>query len=240
MSSRLSAVACLLLLLAGPARGAGPGLFDGHIHYSASAWESVPAERALELLRRAGIERALVSSTPVEGTLRLHALAPELIVPELRPYRSRDDMASWHRDPALVDYVAGLLAPGHPFVGLGEVHLQAGDVGSPELDRLLALALEHRLFVHAHTDVAGVEALLARAPRLGVLWAHAGFSARPPAIAALLERHPAVVAELSYRYDELLDDGRLEPAWRELLLRYPERFVLGSDTWVAERWDALA
>jgi hypothetical protein len=30
--------------------------------------------------------------------------------------------------------------------------------------------------------------------------------------------------------------GKLCPEWRELLLKYPERFMIGSDTWVNQRW----
>ena len=67
-------------------------LFDAHIHYSQDAWASYSPERVIEILRRAGVRRALVSSTPDAGTQRLYELAPELLVPILRPYRSRDDI----------------------------------------------------------------------------------------------------------------------------------------------------
>ena len=30
--------------------------------------------------------------------------------------------------------------------------------------------------------------------------------------------------------------GQLCPEWRALLLKYPDRFVVGSDTWVNQRW----
>ena len=30
--------------------------------------------------------------------------------------------------------------------------------------------------------------------------------------------------------------SRARDAWRALLVRYPDRFVLGSDTWIDERW----
>ena len=26
------------------------------------------------------------------------------------------------------------------------------------------------------------------------------------------------------------------PEWRQLLLKYPTRFVVGSDTWINQRW----
>jgi len=43
-------------------------LYDSHIHYSANTHAEVPPERALALLEEAGITRAMVSSTPDDGT----------------------------------------------------------------------------------------------------------------------------------------------------------------------------
>ena len=34
------------------------------------------------------------------------------------------------------------------------------------------------------------------------------------------------------------DGGVLCPEWRALILKYPERFMVGSDTWVNQRWSA--
>jgi hypothetical protein len=42
--------------------------------------------------------------------------------------------------------------------------------------------------------------------------------------------------ELSYRDGIVDDSGKLTPEWRALFERYPDRFLLGSDTWVPERW----
>ena len=80
-------------------------IFDAHIHYSRPDWQVFPPEQILAILDRAGVQRALVSSTPDDGTLQLHAAAPQRIVPFLRPYRTREDMASWPSDPAVQAYV---------------------------------------------------------------------------------------------------------------------------------------
>jgi hypothetical protein len=32
----------------------------------------------------------------------------------------------------------------------------------------------------------------------------------------------------------------LDPAWRALLVRHADRFLVGTDTWTTSRWDALA
>ena len=55
-------------------------------------------------------------------------------------------------------------------------------------------------------------------------------------MAALLERYPGLKGELSYRPGLVCESGQLCPAWRALLLKYPDRFLVGSDTWVVQRW----
>ena len=44
-------------------------IFDTHIHYSQPDWQVFTPERILAILDRAGVRRALVSSTPDDGTL---------------------------------------------------------------------------------------------------------------------------------------------------------------------------
>src|SRR5262245_33558019 len=59
-------------------------IFDAHIHYSRPDWQVFPPERILAIFDQAGVQRALVSSTPDDGTLQLYAIAPQRIVPFLR------------------------------------------------------------------------------------------------------------------------------------------------------------
>src|SRR5574341_341917 len=106
---RLSILVSLLIAGAAPA---APPLFDAHIHYSRDAWELHPVPEVLALLERAGVRRALVSSTPDEGTVKLFEAAPGRIVPELRPYRTREDMARWHGDPSVIPYLEQRLGTG--------------------------------------------------------------------------------------------------------------------------------
>ncbi|MCH7916168.1 MAG: amidohydrolase, partial [Deltaproteobacteria bacterium] len=42
-------------------------IFDAHIHYSRPDWEVLSPKQALAILDRAGVRRALVSSTPDDG-----------------------------------------------------------------------------------------------------------------------------------------------------------------------------
>ncbi len=70
-------------------------LINAHIHYSHDAWEGLPAEDAVAILRKAGLIKAFVSSSSDAGTQKLYAIAPDLIVPVLRPYRRRGELGSW-------------------------------------------------------------------------------------------------------------------------------------------------
>jgi predicted TIM-barrel fold metal-dependent hydrolase len=44
------------------------------------------------------------------------------------------------------------------------------------------------------------------------------------------------MGELSYRPGLTCESGKLCPEWRALMLKYPGRFMVGSDTWVNQRW----
>jgi len=58
----------------------------------------------------------------------------------------------------------------------------------------------------------------------------------------LLETYPGLWGELSYRSGITTGDGALTAEWRALFARYSDRFLIGSDTWINERWlsyDAL-
>jgi hypothetical protein len=53
---------------------------------------------------------------------------------------------------------------------------------------------------------------------------------------ALLAKYPGLMGELSYRPGLTCDGGNLCPEWRTLILKYPARFLIGSDTWINQRW----
>ncbi len=230
-------VASLLVIGAAPCRAAELPLFDTHVHYSMPDWSVYPPEAVLRILDGAGVARALVSSTPDDGTLKLYELDPKRVVPELRPYRTRADMGSWHRDPEVFAYVQERLRRGI-YRGLGEFHLRAEDARGPLMKRFVALAVEQGLVLHSHSDAGAIEILFAHDARIRVLWAHAGMSAGPAEVAALLARYPNLWVELALRTD-VAPGGTLDPEWRALFLRYPERFCVGTDTWITSRWEEL-
>jgi len=93
-------------------------IFDTHIHYSHDAWEQYSAEDALEILRQAGLRRGFVSSPPDDGAQKFYRLAPDFIVPILRPNRKRGELQCWVDDPTVVEMVAERLAVNR-YAGIG-------------------------------------------------------------------------------------------------------------------------
>ncbi len=232
----LGLVGALLLAWGAPARAELP-IFDAHIHFSRPDWDAYTPERALSILARAGVRRAIVSSTPDDGTLKLYEKAPKGIVPFLRPYRTRDDMRGWHSDPGVATYVEERLKRGI-YRGIGEFHLGAADVDAPVVKRLAELAAERDIFLQAHVDDVTIEKLLGRYPKARFLWAHAGMSASAQTVGRLLDRFPKLWVELALRSD-VAPGGALDPEWRALFVRRADRFMVGTDTWVTSRWEQV-
>lgn len=138
-------------------------------------WSSYSPDAILALFDKAGVRKAVVSSTPDDGTLRLYEKAPDRIVPVLRPYRTRADMGTWT------------------------------------------------------TDASGIEELLRRYPQVRWLWAHAGLGEPFEAVARVVDRNPALMSELPLK-SEVATNGKLDPRWKDLFLRYPDRVMVGTDT----------
>jgi len=212
-------------------------LFDAHIHYSHDAWEVVPPKQAAAILRQAGLRGALVSSSDDEGTQKLLAEAPDLIVPELRPYRTRSDLSGWVRDEGIVRYLEQRLSR-HRYVGIGEFHLYGDDAELPVPRRMVALARERSLLLHAHSDADAVARLFRQWPEARVLWAHSGFE-RPEKVRELLRQQPRLWCDLAFRSDHA-SNGRIDAAWREAFDEFPGRFMVGTDTFTPERWHYIA
>ena len=228
---------CATLAFAATTALGGPlPIFDAHLHYNAEAVGAHPVPEVLELLARSDVVGVLVTSVPNDGTRALLAAArPGLrVVAFLRPYRTDADRAVWFRDAdtlSLIEVELGRAA----YRGIGEFHLYGDAAGGEVVRRVVALAVARGLFLHAHCDEAALERIFAHDPNVRVIWAHTGFDTPPERIERWLERFPALWGELSYRHD-VMESGQLAPAWRRLFLRHPDRFLVGSDTWVNERW----
>jgi hypothetical protein len=221
-------------------------ILDFHMHYSRESWVAYPPEKIAALLDSVGVRAALVSSAPDEGTFRLRAVLGDRVIPMLGPYRNGGDVFSWTRDGTILPYVESSYRAGQ-HKGFGEFHLNPGQMSLPVVRAVIAFAQKNDLFLQPHADARSVAELLDYVGQdYTVLWAHAGVTATPEQIDALLLRWPHLWVELSLR-DDIAPNGKLDPKWRDLLFKYSDRFMVGTDTWTVggsytgnERWDTYA
>ena len=237
---------------------AGP-LFDAHLHYNDEACVHAtpepacphPLEDVLARMQRNGVRAIVANSRPNDGTRALAQArvqtqaAGVMVVPFVRLYRDRADYHNWFRDPGIAELVQAELArgtPSGPYRGLGEFHLyDSANANGPVAQALMAMAEQKDLAVLAHVDDVAIDLLMANAPskgrKLKLVWAHTGIGGTPiERVDQLLARYAQLMGELSYRPGLTCDGGQLCPEWRALLLKYPDRFLIGSDTWVNQRW----
>jgi hypothetical protein len=231
----LARAAALLLSLAVPLAlaAAEMPIFDAHVHYSHDAWENLPPKDAIAILRKAGVKRALVSSSGDEGTHRLVAEAPELVIPSLRPYRTRSEVGTWVRDETVATFLEERLRRNR-YAAIGEFHLYGADADLPVPRRMVALAKQYNLILHAHSDVDAIERLFRQYPDARILWAHSGFD-RPEVVRDMLRKHKNLWCDLAFR-SEHGSGGKVPAEWRALFTEFPDRFTVGTDTFTPERW----
>ena len=225
---------------------AGP-LFDAHLHYNEEAVAAFPIADVLARLQRSGVRAIVANSRPNDGTLALAAAAPQAaaagvtVVPFVRLYRNRADYTGWFADESTHTMVLQQLAAGTragPFRGIGEFHLyDSANANGTVAQQLMRLAQDRKLAVLAHVDDDAIDLLLRDAPRTRLIWAHTGIGGAPVArVRDLLARYPSLMGELSYRPGLTAADGHLSAEWKALITAYPDRFMVGSDTWVNARW----
>jgi hypothetical protein len=233
----------------------GP-LFDAHLHYNEEAWNGKtgphPLDDVLARMQRNGVKAIVSNSRPNEGTKALAQAKEQVrkagvtVVPFVRLYRNRADYDNWFRDETIYTMVQTELASGTaagPYRGLGEFHLyDSTNARGAVAQKLMALAEEKNLTVLAHVDDAAIDLLMTATPskgqKISLIWAHTGIGGAPvERVDALLARYPRLMGELSYRPGLTCGGGLLCPEWRALLLKYPTRFLIGSDTWINQRWE---
>lgn len=148
-------------------------------------------------------------------------------------------------NPAEARRLDALLADG-AYKALGEVHIRQVSrkierkPDDPAFGRLLVVAAKHRtpVVIHAELDqetTAGLERALKTHMNATVIVAHGG-STEPRQLEPLLLHHPNLIVDLSgmhfMRKPALATEaGPLDPAWRALIDKMPDRFLMGIDVW---------
>ena len=212
-------------------------LFDAHMHWKQPAWSEYPPEVVLSIMDENGVAMALVSSSPDEGTITLWELAPARIVPEMRPYNERLGPSNWTRGEGVGDYIEERVR-NYPHEGIGEFHLHQVDPNDePLMKRIVALAIEKQIPLHVHSGHEPVEYLYSLDPGLTIIWAHAGMTEPADVVEEMMARYATLYADTSYRETDILPySGEMDENWRRVLERFPDRFMVGSDTWINAQW----
>ena len=212
-------------------------IFDTHVHYKKEAWPVYPPPVVIEMMERSGVVKALVSSTPDEGTRMLYREDPARIIPFLRPYHDEINSSNWLQQDQIIDYFKERLS--EPiYTGLGEFHVHnPEDADSAVMKNTVKLAVERGLYIHLHSNHEVVEDIFSYEPRVKILWAHAGMSDPPEVVAAMFDRYEDLWVDISIREYEIAPNGKLAPAWEALFLKHPDRITIGSDTWINAQWD---
>ncbi len=114
-------------------------IFDVHMHYREAAWQPYPIKTVIELMDRAGVAMALVSSIPDDGGIKLWLYAPRRIVPELTPYHGNAHGPNWTKSAGMLDYLRGRLKK-YPHEGIGEFAIYEHQMGPSDRPFLAAIA----------------------------------------------------------------------------------------------------
>jgi hypothetical protein len=227
-------------------------LADVHLHWKWNQKEVTSPQQAIDILRENQVKLAVVTGTPPELALELKALAPDLVVPIYGVYRIPGEWSNWYRDPSLLERTREALSSGD-YRGIGELHMIGGFISDwkhPNISGLFHLAAEFDVPVLVHTEFSRANYIIGFCqahPKTRFLWAHAGSILSPEEVERVLQACSNVWVELSARDPwrhvarRIDHEGRLKPAWRQLVTEYAERFMVGSDpVWPVERlnpWD---
>lgn len=147
--------------------------------------------------------------------------------------------------PAQAGTLDALLASGR-YRAAGEVHLRQVSrkidrkADDPAFGRVLEVAAKHGVPIVVHAELTpeaarGLEVALQRHPKTTIILAHGG-GTEPRVLEGLLSRNSNLVADLSgmhyLRAPKLASEtGPLDSAWKALIEKMPDRFLMGIDVW---------
>lgn len=217
---------------------AGP-LIDAHSHVPSAA----AIDAYVEAMKRHDVRRVVVL-----GVGGVQKDDPAWIAAAARKYPDRVVPGLPVADPTAPDAAMRLDAAlaGGKAHALGEIHVRQvsrkidRDPGAPAFVKLLEVAAKHGVPVVVHDELndaatAALGKALAAQPRAVIVLAHAG-EATPARIEPLLARHPNLMVDLSGMHFQrkpalATETGPLDPAWKALIEKLPDRFLIGIDVW---------
>ena len=234
----LQAMATLALVAALPtpamAQVAPLPIFDAHIHYSHDAWDNLPPQgrdrdpaqggRSGARWCRARATRARSGSSPPRRSSSCRRCGPIARAARSAPgcatrRSSRSSRSGWRASR---------------YAAIGEFHLYGADADLP-VSAAHGRAREGAPAGAARAlgrrrDRAAVPAGSGRAHPVGALGLR-----RPDGVRAMLRKHRNLWCDLAFRSDQGAG-GKVPAEWRALFTEFPDRFMVGTDTFTPERW----
>lgn len=240
-----------LLAISSAAYSVQPPFADIHLHFNWDQKEIISADEIVKRLKSHNVVLASVSSTPSHLALELSGSDGLKIRPYFTPYISARHRDHWFVDEIVLIEAEKALQSGQ-YYGIGELHISA-DYG-PRRDNkillgLLKLAEKYQVPFLIHTEASShlfLTPICQGHPDVRFLWAHAGGKLPAESVGRLMQQCPNVWSEVSvrdpWRYDTLVDDkNQLLPGWRDLFIRYQDRFMTGTDpVWRVTRGQSWA
>jgi predicted TIM-barrel fold metal-dependent hydrolase len=205
--------------------GGGGGSLNGMIHAAASDGVSEDKKSAF----RARAHEIAAAGAVVFGEIALHHLSLSMMGPQ-HPYEST--------------------APDHPLaLLLADIAAEKNIPIDVHVDLVTEdMSLPQRSIFNSSnppalkSNLVGFERLLAHNRAARIVWAHAGsdrLGTRTPELQrALLARHPNLFMSLrlgvgAAPFVALDSEKKLKPSWFALLKEFPDRFVVGTDSFHA-------
>jgi predicted TIM-barrel fold metal-dependent hydrolase len=159
---------------------------------------------------------------------RFRAMA-EMLLYHARKGDKAPEVRAYPDDDRVTFALAAAAERGWPFV----VHIEFASLSPPERDRFMG----------------GFEALLREHPTLPFLLNHMG-QLQPPEAARLIKAHAnfhlltahttsVITRESREPWTRMFEGDHLSPAWKELMLAHPDRFVFALDNVWYQHWDAF-
>src|SRR5262245_6828305 len=128
-------------------------IFDAHLHYKQEPTAFYRLDQVLDVFRRNNVAGIIANSRPNKGTHELVEAKTQglLVVPFIRPYRTRADVSDWSTDPSIYDLIESEYRRGY-FRGIGEFHIYGDAAARPLVKQAVEFAAARDLYILAHCD----------------------------------------------------------------------------------------
>lgn len=220
---------------------------DSHIHFNWDHREETSTQEIVDILEQHNVGLTIVAGTPSELALELREKGGDWVIPFFSPYIHELGKRDWYKDEEVVRRAKHGLESGL-YYGIGEVHFMNGfqpKTNNKIFIQLLELAEEYDVPMLIHIDSSNeltFQKLCLENPDIKMIFAHAGGELEPEHIEKILSRCDNAWIDFAardpWRYGGISKkDYTLKPEWKELVLRYPDRFITGTDpVWKVTRW----